>query len=247
MAPAITSFTPSTADAAGGDQITITGTQLDTVDVFLVGTKQAQVVSQAPTTAVIRVPAQSPGAVKIFAIDNDTDTEVASATNVTITGTIRATAALTGAAKWGFQVDTSPAQDGSSWVTLFGLTNFQPALEQNLVDTSNYDDYDVETNTSWKSQDPTQYGWSCALTFDRNKYSGAYDVAQEALRAASDKGGADAIVHVRWFDRTGGPEAFEGFGTVAWNENGGATTDKSSVQATVNGKGARLSIDNPAA
>lgn len=247
MALAISSFTPLTADAAGGSTVTITGTQLDTADVFLVGTKQAQVVSKAPTTAVIRVPGQTAGAVKIFAIDNDTDTEVASATNITLTGIAHAPAALTGAAKWGVQVDTSVAQDGSAWTAIMGLTNVKPGLDQNLVDTSTYDDYDLTTGMSWKSQDVTQLGWSLGLTFDRNKYSGSYDPGQEVLRAAHDKGGSASTVHVRWFDRTGGPEAYEGFATVSWEEQGGATTDKSTVQSTVSGKGQRLSIDNPAA
>lgn len=248
MALAITSFTPSTADAAGGTQITITGTQLDTADVFLVGTKQAQIVSKAPTTAIIRVPAQAAGAVKIFAVDEDTNTEVASATNVTITGTTGTRGSLTGAAKWGFQVDLSVAQDGSNWGPVQALTNFVPKAPKTSQDTSNYADYDPIKHISWKSQSSTQIGWSLDFTCDRFLFAGVYDPAQEALRVAGVSGGDDEIVHVRWFDRTGGPEAFEGFGSVsAWDEQGGATDAKSTVQGTVMGNGPRLEIDNPVA
>lgn len=132
---------------------------------------------------------------------------------------------------------------GASWVQVRAINELTPGIDANLEDDADYD------NDGWTSQTKTAQGWTLGMTLLRKVgfNSRAYDAGQERIRQAADAFGPDATVHVRWYDRDGGTEAYEGFGTVSWEPQGGGVTALDSANVTVTGQGARLSIDNPVA
>ena len=125
------------------------------------------------------------------------------------------------------------------WAQVRGLNNISPTLNNTIQDATDYDDdlYGSDAVTGRK--------WQLQCTAFRKTYGGTYDEAQEALRTASD--GLD-IVHVRWYERgvTDG-EAYEGYGLVQWEPQGGDPTGLSQVSVTILGQGARTTIAIPTA
>ena len=145
------------------------------------------------------------------------------------------------ARKWRCEVDTSTT-DSPTWVQVRGVTGFTPGV---AATTQSTDDYDSD---GWGSDEKTMLKWSLGVDLIRKGADEATpDPGQEALRGKADKFGADGTAHVRWYDRSGGPEAFEGYANVSWEPKGGATSDVESVTVNLTGKGARIEIDNPAA
>ncbi|MCX4672406.1 hypothetical protein OG453_38105 [Streptomyces sp. NBC_01381] len=74
-----------------------------------------------------------------------------------------------------------------------------------------------------------------------------FNAAQEKLRLASESFGVASRVHVRYYDREGRDEAYEGRALVTWEPDGGAADDLDTVKVTLTGKGPRKKITNPAA
>lgn len=144
------------------------------------------------------------------------------------------------ARKW--RVDVNTGSTGSPvWVQVKGVTNFTPAVAATLQDSSDYD------TDGWGSDEKTMLKWSLAISLLRKGVDAATpDPGQEALRAASDQFGTAGTVHVRWYDRNDGPEAYEGFANVSWEPGGGGTADLEPVTVNLTGKGARTEITNPA-
>lgn len=248
MAITITSYTPTTGPVTGGTKAVITGTGLDTVDDVLFGDVQGAIDTTAENSATsltVIVPAAldlTAGSVKLVLVDVDSPAQAEAATSYVYTAVSNPVLSTNTAAKWKMEIDASEAQDGSAWTPVRGITNFQPAIDQTTQDDSDYD------SGIWGSKVVTQLMWSLVCDLARKTAAGyTEDPGQAILRTAYDKTGAAGVVHVRWYDRNGGPEAFEGFGTVSWSEKGGATSDLSSVTATVSGRGERTVIENPAA
>lgn len=244
MALAITSYTPATGPATGGTTVTITGTGLDTVDEILVGNTVATIVgTPTPTQLVFKTPAHAAGSLTVHALDNDTNTEVGAATPFVYTAvTSPEQLVSTLASKWKLDVDLSPAQDGTNFVAVRAITDFKPDVSVTTQDDSDYD------GNGWGSDVKTQLKWSnvVKLARKRGQSSNAYDPGQEALKAAHDVFGNAGTVLVRWYDRNGGPEAYQGFAQVQWSEDGGNTTALDTASVTLNGQGIRNKITNPA-
>lgn len=244
MTLAITSFTPSGGPTTGGTKVVITGTGLDTVDDVLFGAVPAAIDTTAVNTATslqVIAPAISNSGtlvVKIIVIDNaSTGTIVESASSYTYTTVTLPVLSTSNAAKWRFRIDSAVGLDGSSYIPVRAVTNFQPAFDLTTVDDSDYDSGFMGSDAA------TQGKWSLVCTIDRKVASGyVEDPGQALLRVAYATG---TPVRVSWNDRNGGPEAFDGFGIVKWSEKGGSTADKSSVDVTIMGRGVRNTITNP--
>lgn len=247
MALTITSYTPTTGSAAGGTTVTFTGTQLDTVDLVTLGNTVCTIVSQTTTSLVAKTPATAAagGSLTFHLIDNDLNVDVAAATPFVVTALPTGGEKLvsTNARKWKLQIDTSAAQDGTSYIDVRAVQDFAAPLADTLTDDSTYDD------GGWTSQARTGLTWNATVKLARKQgiTSKAYDLGQETLRASSKQFGTGGLVRVRWFDRNGGPEAYEGFAFVSWSDDGGATTALATVTCTLAGNGARTDITNPAA
>lgn len=140
------------------------------------------------------------------------------------------------ASDWVFQVDTASSTVSPAWTTVFGLKSFTPAKTDNMVDTTDFD------SVGWTSTQPFLSSWTAGGTVTRKNYAGSADVGQEFLRTSNFN---KTTVHVRYFDRTGGVEAFEGWGYTSWENQGGDPNTEQTVNFTVSGDGALVPITNP--
>lgn len=248
MAIAITSFSPATGPCTGGTQVVIVGTQLDLVDTVLFGSVEGSIDTTATNTATSltvlapAIPNADAGAVKITVYDVGTAVAVQSSSNFTYTSVSSPNLTSSAASKWKLDIDSSVAQDGSSYIPVRGLVDFAPK-----VDTTTQDDSDYDSGV-WGSDAKTRLKWHNDLKLSRKRAAGyVEDPGQALLRAAHDQVGTDGVVRVRWYDRNGTPgEAFEGFAEVEWSDDGGASDQLSTVTAMLKGQGARTAITNPA-
>ena len=139
-----------------------------------------------------------------------------------------------------FRVDvTSDLTLASGWVENKGIYSLKPSVNPNLVDTSAYD-----TN-GWDSFEITGNAWSLAVSFWRRTSTGVYDPGQELVRARQGQSGDAARVGVRWYDKNGGPEAFEGVAIVGWERANDGVKDADAAQVTLTGDGILTPISNP--
>lgn len=133
--------------------------------------------------------------------------------------------------------------DSPDWQLLPAITNYTWKADPNIEDDSTYDE------GGWMSNTKTGQSWSAEATFNRKATpdSTAYSTVHEALRTAAFAFGADSKVGVRFYDRDGLPEAYQGTALVTWEPSGGSRTSLEQVKATLTGTGQLLSIDNPLA
>jgi hypothetical protein len=136
-----------------------------------------------------------------------------------------------------FRVDVSA--DGTTWLQLKGMTDFNPQVDVNSEDSTTYD------NDGWESSERTMLGWSVEATVLRQADGGVFDPAQELCRLRQDQFGDAARIHVRWYDKTGAPEAYEGVAQVDWNRSKSGVKDLDEAKVTFKGDGAREAIANP--
>lgn len=127
------------------------------------------------------------------------------------------------------------------WTLIPGITEFQPTFPPNIEDSSSYD------TGGWAENEKTGQAWELAMTFNRkiNDQVMVFSDAHEALRQAAFAYGSAARVHVRFFDRNGLPEAYEGKALVEWEDQGGEYTALGQVSATLTGDGELSMITNP--
>lgn len=127
------------------------------------------------------------------------------------------------------------------WKLLLAVTDFSPAADPNIEDDSSYD------AGGWMENTKTGQSWKADVTFNRKATpdSTTYSDVHEALRAAAFAFGAASKVGVRWYDRDGLPEAYQGTCLVTWAPSGGDRTKLEQIKATFTGTGQLLLIDNP--
>lgn len=139
-----------------------------------------------------------------------------------------------------FRVDvTSDLTLAGGWVEVKGIYSLKPSVNPNLVDTSAYD-----TN-GWDSFEITGNAWSLAESFWRRTTTGVYDPGQELIRARQGQFGDSARVGVRWYDKNGGPEAFQGVAIIGWDRANDGVKDADAAQVTLTGDGILSTITNP--
>ncbi|MFE5777079.1 phage tail tube protein [Brachybacterium sp. NPDC056505] len=131
--------------------------------------------------------------------------------------------------------------EAAEWIDLRGIQELTPGKEDNLEDDSDYD------SDGWTSQVRTGQSWSLEVKALRKMSADkAYDPGQEIVRTASDQFGVDGTVLVRWFNRDGGDEAYQGRAQAGFTDDGGSVTDLSTATITLTGTGKRETIANPA-
>lgn len=136
-----------------------------------------------------------------------------------------------------FRVDVSA--DGTTWLQLKGMTDFNPSVDVNAEDSTTYE------NDGWESSERTMLGWSVEATVLRQTEGGVFDPAQELCRSRQALFGAAAQIHIRWYDKTGAPEAHEGVAQVEWNRSKSGVKDLDEAKVSFKGQGAREDIANP--
>lgn len=247
MALAITSFTPSTGPTSGGTKIVIVGTGLLAVTSAAVGDFPAEIDLTATNTAtsltLIAPPIDNSlaGAYKVTVFDSATPTEAQSASSFTYTVVVSPVLTSATASKYILKVDSSVGKDGSAFIPVRGMTDFQPSVATTTQDDSDYD------SGVWGSDAKTQLKWSNVVKLSRKRAPGyVEDPGQKILRLAHDKVGDEGSVLVQWYDRNGnGSEAYQGFALVQWTDDGGPTTALSTVSVSLMGQGVRTPIENP--
>ncbi len=133
-----------------------------------------------------------------------------------------------------------------TWVGIFGVMEFKPALDPTLQDDSDFD------GGGYKSQTKTAEAWALELKVSRKvtaASSTAYDPGQEFLRLKSigTFGPANAV-DVRYYEmEPGGPriEAYRGNAAVTWSPDGGAMDATDVVAVKLTGQGRLSPITHP--
>ncbi|WP_242908670.1 phage tail tube protein [Actinomadura terrae] len=238
MAIAISGITPATGPTTGGTIHYITGADLNTVTGVTIGGAAAPLfAAQSATLLKVTAPAGTVGA-KDVVLSPGAVTLAAAYTYALPTGDEQLVP--TKASKYIFEV-RRPGD--TPWTRVRAVADFKPPVEPNLEDDSDYD------GEGWASESKTQLKWGIEAKLIRKIgiNTGNYDPGQEILRAAAVKFGQLGLVEVRWYDRTGGPEAFQGFANVSWDPEGGDTKALDIVTAKLSGSGKRVDIVNPAA
>lgn len=137
---------------------------------------------------------------------------------------------------WRLDVDTSGSAGSGAWIQVKGLSNFVPGKNDTVTDTTDYD------TDGWGSDAVMQQKFVLNGTVRRNKYAGSRDAGQELLRAHAD---SLELLHVRWYERTVGGEAYEGWILVQWTPSGGDAAGIEEVNVVGLGQGARTAITSP--
>lgn len=145
------------------------------------------------------------------------------------------------ARRWRLEIDMSTAKDGSDWQLVPGVTDFSPSAEPNIEDSSDYD------SGGWAGNTKTGQAWELGVTINRriNDTVKVYHPTHEAFRLASFAFGSASQVHIRYMDRNGLPEAYEGTAIVTWAPQGGEYTALDQVEITLTGDGPLAPITNP--
>lgn len=146
------------------------------------------------------------------------------------------------ARRWRTEVNLGTTET-PNWQLIPGITEFQPTFPPNIEDSSSYD------SGGWAENTKTGQSWELSMTFNRkiNDQTKTYSPAHEALRTASFEFGSASEVEVRFFDRNGMPEAYQGVVLVEWEDQGGEYTALGQVSCTLTGNGPLAMIDNPVA
>ncbi|MEU5343004.1 hypothetical protein AB0I27_06705 [Streptomyces sp. NPDC050597] len=130
-----------------------------------------------------------------------------------------------------------------AWTLCPGVQEFTPK-----VDPTTQDDSDYEAK-GWKKNTVTALAWSVEAKL-LHKYDPAakvFNPVHEKLKKAAKSFGSAALVHLRYFDRNGAPDAHEGMATVKWEPDGSNDEDLESINLTLTGSGELEEITNPLA
>ncbi|GAA3455875.1 hypothetical protein GCM10018962_77090 [Dactylosporangium matsuzakiense] len=145
------------------------------------------------------------------------------------------------ARRWAIEVDVNPS-GVADWQPLIGVEDFKPQRSQRREKDESYEDAgamrEAITGSSWKNE--------ITLIHRAGVDGVTFNPVQEHLRVKAEA--ADALTgeaHVRWFDRSGTGEAWEGRCLVDWEPEGGDGGARDTVKVTLNGQGARVAITNP--
>ncbi|KQR97695.1 MAG: IPT/TIG domain-containing protein [Microbacterium ginsengisoli] len=138
-----------------------------------------------------------------------------------------------------FRLDVSSIANPTAWLPFKGINDLNTPVSPNLQAA---DDYDTNGFSSFEK---TMQGWVVTAKALRKTVAGVFDAGQELVRAAQLGWGDAARVNVRWYDRNGGPEAFQGVAIVGWVPSKTGVTDLDEITATFTGDGILSPIANP--
>lgn len=139
------------------------------------------------------------------------------------------------ARKYGVQVST----DGTNWVQLGAITDFNPA--ENPTNQS-ADTYDTNGINAFEK---TMTGLQVSVKFLRPVAAGVYNTGQQILEATRFQFGTAARAYLRWYDKNGSTDAWSTYGLVSWTPSKTSTPDVEEVAVTVQADGVITRISNP--
>jgi hypothetical protein len=144
-----------------------------------------------------------------------------------------------------FRTDVNTGTEGApTWLQLMGVMELTPPkIDSTIQKSSDYED------GGWAGNQRTEVGWKLEATVRRKQSpTGAYDPAQEYLRARKSGCGAAGNAQIRVYERAGGAgtEAYMGTGVVEWEDTNSKTEDLAFAKITITGDGTLVDIANPA-
>lgn len=145
------------------------------------------------------------------------------------------------ARRWRLELDMSALKDGSDWQLCPAITDFNFEMPPNLEDSGTYDD------GGWDGNTKTSQGWTVTAKFNRkvSADSTTYSPVHEKLRTTALGWGDGSEIPIRWMDRNGLPEAYQGSALVTWKPSGGDKNALDQVEVTLTGNGPLTTITNP--
>lgn len=139
-----------------------------------------------------------------------------------------------------FRLDvTTDLTLATGWLQLNGIFDLKPVITPKTIDTSAYD-----TN-GWDSNTVISNGWAVTADCWRRTAAGVYDPGQELLRACVGQSGDGSKAGVRWYDKNGGPESFQGTALVAWSRSKTGVADGDAASVVMTGDGVLYTPTNP--
>jgi len=152
-------------------------------------------------------------------------------------------AALNG--DWWLDVNTGTSI-APAWTPVNGIYDFKGTAETSTTDVSDF------SSDGWAAEQATGRSWSIDAKVYRKpqRSAAAYDPGQEYLRLHDGQ-----VVEVRYYEMGGDGtlttplprvEAYQGFVSVAWADDGGKHSDPRSVSVSLKGQGKRTAITHPA-
>ncbi|GFH36637.1 phage tail tube protein [Streptomyces pacificus] len=144
------------------------------------------------------------------------------------------------AREWRLEVNMG-TEETPDWQLCPGVREFQPASEPNIEDSSDYD------SDGWAGNTKTAQSWELSVTIRRkaNKSVKVFHPVHEKIRLAHYAYGAANLVHLRYMNRNGLPEAYEGKAIPNWQPSGGEYTALGETEITFTGDGPLTPITNP--
>lgn len=128
---------------------------------------------------------------------------------------------------------------GGGWTQLVGINDFKPNINQNLVETSSYD------NDGWESYEKTFQGWSAVATVWMRTVTGLLAPSIKMLQDRELLWGDACRIGVRWFDKNGLDEAYHGVAVVQTERGNTGVKDPETKTFTLQGDGILTKIANP--
>lgn len=138
-----------------------------------------------------------------------------------------------------WRLDVRATVGSGSWLQVKGMTDFTPAINDNVKDASTYD------GGIWGADAITGRKFQLTGTLLRRNDGVSYDPGQQVIKTASDTT-PPAVFEARWYqpDVTGG-ESYSGSVMAQWNPSGGEAQGLQSVAITLLGQGARTTAAIP--
>lgn len=129
--------------------------------------------------------------------------------------------------------------DATTWVRVNGINDLSPQVTPNKQDDSDYE------NDGWASSVITQQAWTLGIKYNAKASSGVRDAGQALIEACVGQFDTASQLYVRWYDKTGLPEAKQGQGIVEVQRSKTGVSDLNEMSATFTGQGALTDITNP--
>jgi hypothetical protein len=154
--------------------------------------------------------------------------------------------------KWWMDVNTG-THGAPVWTPVGGMSDCKPVFENTFKDDSDYDSGGAQSEAA------TAYKWGAEIKVQRKVTvadATVYDPGQEAIRAKASQLGVANVAEIRYYemnvDQSGaiiGPktEAYQGYVSCSWTEEGGAMDELDTVSVTLSGRGIRNTIAHPEA
>ena len=146
------------------------------------------------------------------------------------------------AREWRLEINMG-TDEAPDWQVCPGIREFQPESEPNIEDASDYD------SDGWAGNEKTAQSWKVTIKIRRkaNKSVKVYNAVHEAIRLAHYAYGDANKIRLRYMNRNGLPEAYQGKAIPNWKPAGGEYSALGETDIEFTGDGPLTPITNPLA